>query len=113
MHMKTYSVCTILIIVMLSCKARTDSDKSSKSDLKQSRLFEILTSQETGINFENKLATPFTMTILTYVNFNNGAGVAVAGAGWGHAIPEIVDYMTQNCDYFFKTVNEFGSCLIA
>lgn len=39
------------------------------------------------------------------------AGVAVAGAGWGHAIPEIVDYMKGNCDYFFKTVSELKSFL--
>ena len=41
-----------------------------------------------------------------------GAGVAVAGAGWGHAIPEIVDYMTQSCDHYFKTVSAFESLLI-
>ncbi len=42
-----------------------------------------------------------------------GAGVDVAGAGWGHAIPEIVDYMTQNCDHYFKTVGAFESLLIS
>jgi phosphoglycolate phosphatase/pyrophosphatase PpaX len=41
-----------------------------------------------------------------------GAGVAVAGAGWGHAIPEIVDYMKGNCDYYFKTVSELESFLM-
>ena len=40
------------------------------------------------------------------------AGVAVAGAGWGHSIPVIVDYMKQNCDYYFETVDEFESLII-
>jgi beta-phosphoglucomutase-like phosphatase (HAD superfamily) len=40
-----------------------------------------------------------------------GAGVAVAGAGWGHAIPVIVDYMKSNCDYYLKTVGEFEALL--
>jgi len=32
------------------------------------------------------------------------AGVAVGGAGWGHAIPEIVEYMKKQCDYYFRSV---------
>ncbi len=40
------------------------------------------------------------------------AGVAVAGAGWGHAIPEIVDYMKRNCDYYFDTVDDLESAVI-
>ena len=40
------------------------------------------------------------------------AGVAVAGAGWGHAIPEIVDYMRRACDYDFKSIREFERFII-
>ncbi|MBT3274284.1 MAG: HAD family phosphatase [Spirochaetales bacterium] len=34
------------------------------------------------------------------------AGVPVAGAGWGHNIREIVDYMKENCNHYFSTVTE-------
>lgn len=42
----------------------------------------------------------------------HGAGVKIAGAGWGHSIPAIVDYMEENCDYYFRTVDAFRSLLI-
>ena len=41
------------------------------------------------------------------------AGVAIAGAGWGHSIPTIVDYMEGNCDHYFKTIDAFRSFLIS
>ena len=39
------------------------------------------------------------------------AGVAVAGAGWGHSIPEIVDYMKQKCDYYFAEIADLEKAL--
>lgn len=33
-------------------------------------------------------------------------GVAFAAAGWSHIIPEIREYMEQNSDYYFATVEE-------
>lgn len=32
------------------------------------------------------------------------AGVDVAGAGWGHNVPEIRTYMQEHCDYFLESV---------
>lgn len=34
------------------------------------------------------------------------AGVDFAAAGWAYDVPEIEDFMRQNCDYYFKTVAE-------
>ena len=39
-------------------------------------------------------------------------GVDVAAAGWGHQIPEIVDYMSSSCNYYFKTLKEFKALLL-
>jgi hypothetical protein len=64
--------------MVFSCKTKNHTANSSSSPQEPKRLFEILTPQETGINFENKLPESFTMDQLTYLNFNNGAGVAVA-----------------------------------
>lgn len=36
------------------------------------------------------------------------AGVAVGGAGWGHEVPEIREYMRSACDYFFDTVDDLA-----
>lgn len=34
-------------------------------------------------------------------------GIAFAGAGWSHVIPEIRDYMKLNSDYYFSSVDSF------
>lgn len=38
-------------------------------------------------------------------------GVDFAGAGWSHKIQGIIDYMNQNGDYYFRTVEEFREAL--
>ena len=35
-----------------------------------------------------------------------GAGVDFAAAGWAYDIPEIENYMRENCDFYLKTVEE-------
>jgi len=41
------------------------------------------------------------------------AGVHVAAAGWGHAVPAIQGYMRANCSFYFRTVEEFSSFLLS
>ena len=36
------------------------------------------------------------------------AGVPFAAAGWSNDVPEIEAFMRRNCDWYFKTVEEFG-----
>lgn len=36
------------------------------------------------------------------------AGVDFAAAGWAYDVAEIEDFMRMNCDYYFKTVEEFS-----
>ena len=38
-------------------------------------------------------------------------GVPFACAGWSHDLPEIRDYMKQNCDIYFETVDDFKKYL--
>ncbi len=40
------------------------------------------------------------------------AGVPFAAAGWANDIPEIKRFMRKNCDWYFKTVDEFGKFLL-
>ena len=35
------------------------------------------------------------------------AGADFAAAGWANDIPEIEDFMRENCDYYLKTVDDF------
>ena len=39
------------------------------------------------------------------------AGVPFAAAGWANDIPEIEQFMRENCDFYFKTVQSFGAFL--
>jgi phosphoglycolate phosphatase/pyrophosphatase PpaX len=41
-----------------------------------------------------------------------GAGVAVAGAGWAHNIEEIREYMQAHCLAYFETVGAFRDFLL-
>lgn len=38
-------------------------------------------------------------------------GVDFAGVGWSHEIPDIIDFMNNNADFYFKTVEEFRKLL--
>ena len=39
------------------------------------------------------------------------AGVPIAAAGWANDVPKIRDFMKKNCDYYCRTVEEFGELL--
>ena len=40
------------------------------------------------------------------------ASVPFAAAGWANDVPEIEAFMRRNCDFYFKTVKEFGEFLL-
>jgi phosphoglycolate phosphatase-like HAD superfamily hydrolase len=47
------------------------------------------------------------------VEMSRQSGVAIAGAGWGHDIPLIREYMKANCEAYFDTIEEFRTFLFA
>ena len=38
--------------------------------------------------------------------------VEIAAAGWSHSVPEIEEYMRNNSDYYFSTVDEFKEFIL-
>src|ERR1044072_8305974 len=56
-------------------------------------LFHLLTSKETGIDFENKVKDEENFNILTYRNFYNGGGVAIGDIN-NDSLPDL--YFTAN-----------------
>jgi beta-phosphoglucomutase-like phosphatase (HAD superfamily) len=46
------------------------------------------------------------------VVMSRATGVAIAGAGWAHRIPEIHAYMRENCDVYFESVEQFGGFIL-
>ncbi|MGL1891032.1 MAG: HAD hydrolase-like protein [Spirochaetaceae bacterium] len=47
------------------------------------------------------------------VLMSKNTGVAVAGAGWGHQIPQIVEYMKENCHFYFHNIDDFRKLLFS
>lgn len=41
------------------------------------------------------------------------AGIAAAGAGWAHRIPEIEEYMRTHCVAYFTSISEFREFLLS
>lgn len=70
-----------IILATMACKDKTR--------------FELLTSDQTGISFQNKLEETPQMNVFTYLYFYNGGGVA-AGDLNGDGLPDL--YFTANLD---------------
>jgi hypothetical protein len=68
----------VFLAIIFSCKPENKSVGSAKADLPHSMLFDILTPEQTGINFENKITETLAMNGLFYEYYYNGAGVSVA-----------------------------------
>jgi hypothetical protein len=64
--------------VMFSCKSKIKSDRGSPVGQKQVMLFDILTPEQTGIYFENKITETLAMNGLFYEYYYNGGGLAMA-----------------------------------
>ena len=39
------------------------------------------------------------------------AGVAIAGVGWANDVPQIENFMKENCDFYFKEVAQLHGFL--
>lgn len=66
--------------------------------------------KEFGINREDALILD---DLKPAVLMSQNSGVQVAGAGWGHQIPQIVSYMKDNCHQYFSNIDEFRAHLFA
>ena len=69
-----YLVPTLLLLVFTACKNKMDSKPDTQ---KQETLFTLLTPEESGVTFINKVANQKDFNIFKYRNFYNGGGVAI------------------------------------
>ncbi len=80
--MRYYLVFILIIAVFTSCVNET-----------KYRLFSLLSSEETGISFNNSIVSTEAFNIFSYRNFYNGGGVAIADFN-NDGLPEI--YLISN-----------------
>ncbi|RRO13870.1 VCBS repeat-containing protein [Flavobacteriaceae bacterium 14752] len=69
----------IIILSMLSCqdKNTTAEKTNSKQNIPENPVFELLSSQQTGIDFVNTIQNKEDFNIFRYRNFYNGGGVGI------------------------------------
>ncbi|QQL51467.1 VCBS repeat-containing protein [Mucilaginibacter ginkgonis] len=60
----------LLLLTIFSCKQKSSFDEKNA-------LFQLLTKEQTGIDFNNKVADDTEFNVFNYRNFYNGAGVAI------------------------------------
>ncbi len=86
---KKVAILLIGIVLLYSCKSKEEI----KTDEDSKKLFSLLSPEETGIDFINKVVNQKDFNIFKYRNFYNGGGVAIGDIN-NDGLPDI--YMTAN-----------------
>ena len=81
----------LLLAITISCNSEKESSKDD--DTNQQTLFTLLPSEQTGIDFLNKVENQKNFNIFKYRNFYNGGGVAIGDIN-NDGLADI--YMTGN-----------------
>src|SRR5687767_845883 len=81
----------LAICLILACKNKSSDEPGSGSE--SAKLFQLLSPEETGIDFVNEVVDGATFNILTYRNFYNGGGVAIGDIN-NDSLPDL--YFTAN-----------------
>lgn len=84
----------MLAIICFSCTSEMEK-KAEKNDSNDEPLFTLLPSEETGIDFINKVENQKNFNIFKYRNFYNGGGVAIGDIN-NDGLPDI--YLTGNME---------------
>lgn len=82
------------IYLNLSCQTPEKNGNSQPSKTDRHPLFTLLSSSETGIEFENLLTLDERFDVFRYRNYYNGGGVAIGDIN-NDGLPDI--YLTANC----------------
>ena len=83
--------CLSSLLIITACK--TNETEILPSNENKTTLFSLLTPEETGVDFTNKVVNQKNFNIFKYRNFYNGGGVAIGDIN-NDGLPDI--YMTAN-----------------
>lgn len=81
----------VLLSFLFACNPGSDAPDQLTEPV--SRLFELMDSEETGLQFSNLVENTDQLNIFNYRNFYNGGGVAIGDLN-GDSLPEV--YLTAN-----------------
>ncbi len=89
----TCAITLLSFIVLVACTKKKASENSNTSTQDTARLFTLLKSEDTGVDFVNEVIDGEKFNILTYRNFYNGGGVAIGDIN-NDSLPDL--YFTAN-----------------
>jgi hypothetical protein len=89
--LKRITILILLLSIAISCVSEKENSKEETSNEKT--LFTLLSSEQTGIDFFNKVENQKNFNIFKYRNFYNGGGVAIGDIN-NDGLADI--YMTGN-----------------
>ena len=89
-NIKIYLI-PFLLILLYSCNQKEAKDQSTKEE--EEKLFSLLSSDSTGVDFINEVKNQKDFNIFKYRNFYNGGGVAIGDIN-NDGLPDI--YLTAN-----------------
>ncbi len=76
--LRIFLAIAMVIPVMISCRQKSSPARPAVTGKSSAALFDVLTPEQTGLNFENQLTETLSMNGLFYEYYYNGGGVAVA-----------------------------------
>lgn len=92
-NLKSIKLLIISCIFLIICSCDTDKKVSPLETTSETKLFTLLNTDSTGINFYNEVINQKNFNIFKYRNFYNGGGVAIGDIN-NDGLPDI--YMTAN-----------------
>ncbi|QLE00832.1 VCBS repeat-containing protein [Galbibacter sp. BG1] len=100
--MKRFLIILSLLLLMISCK----NEEIHKKEQNPQKLFSLLDSTQTGINFENSVENKKDFNIFSYRNFYNGGGVAIGDIN-NDGLPDIYFTSNQNQNKLYLNRGDF------
>ena len=99
-------VCGLLLVLLAGCELFGGQQGDELPPVEGEKLFTLLPSAYTGVDFENRLTDTQEMNIYTYRNYYNGAGVAV-GDLTGNGLPDLFVTANQEDNRLYLNDGEF------
>ena len=87
------NITNIIIVIVFFCSCNSEKKEPEKARENTKKLFELLTPEETGVDFINSVENQKDFNIFKYRNFYNGGGVAIGDIN-NDGLPDI--YLTAN-----------------
>jgi len=67
----------LVFLILISCQEKSKDASIPQENIPDNPVFELISTSQTGINFENTIKNKENFNIFSYRNFYNGGGVGI------------------------------------